>query len=64
MFIYSYHYMSASRYFWFIHLQVLPYDFTYATFGLQPILSQALKRLVGYAWDFVDAMSQRMTTGI
>jgi hypothetical protein len=26
----------------------LPYDFTYATLGLQPILSQALKRLDGY----------------
>ena len=39
------------------------YDFMYATCGLQPILTQALKRL-GYAWDFMEAMGQRTTTGI
>jgi hypothetical protein len=40
--------MSGSYYFLFVRLQVLLYDFTYATCGLQPILTQALKRL-GYA---------------
>ena len=47
----------------FVRLQVLLYDFTYATCGLQSILTQALKRL-GYAWDFVEAMGQRTTAGI
>jgi len=63
MFIYSYYYMSASWYFLFIRLQVLLYDITYATCGLQAILTQAIKQL-GYAWDFVEAMGQRTTAGI
>jgi hypothetical protein len=63
MFIYSYYYMSASRYFLFVCLQFLLYDFIYAACRLQPILIQAIKRL-GYAWDFVEAMGQRTTAGI
>ena len=47
----------------FVRLQVLLYDFAYATCGLQPILTQALKQL-RYAWDFVEAMGQRTTAGI
>jgi hypothetical protein len=54
MLICSYYYVSASWYFLFVRLHVLLYDFTYA-YGLQLILTQALKRL-GYAWDFVEAM--------
>jgi hypothetical protein len=49
--------------FLFVRLQVLLYDFTYATYGLQPILTQALKRL-GYTWDFVESMGQRTTADI
>ena len=55
--------MSAFWYFLFVRLQILLYDFTYATCGLQPILTQALKWL-GYAQDFVEAMGQRTTAGI
>ena len=48
MFIYSYYYMSTSWYFLFVRLQVLLYDYTYAASDMQPILTQAIKRL-GYA---------------
>jgi len=38
----------------------MPYDYTYVTCGLSPILTQALQKL-GYAWDFVKEMGQTTT---
>jgi hypothetical protein len=55
LFIYFYYYMRASWYFLFVRSQVLLCDFTYATYGLQPILTQALKWL-GYALDSVETL--------
>jgi hypothetical protein len=49
--------------FLFVRLQNLVYDFTYVACGMQAILTQAIERL-GYAWDYVEDLGQRTSTGI
>ena len=55
----------------FVRLQNLLHDYTYAASGLQPILTQAIKRiltqaikLLGYVCDYVEVLGQRTTAGI